>query len=139
MIKPPPVSLTTTEDAVGVWKWNIFLDLLLLALCVAMLKHLFLTILLLRSVHSYCVSSQAKIRQICFWILVKNVFFFGLPTLNFVFDGAQALVFGPFFFFLVLGPLQSSTEQALNVISLFDGVSQSSEVCGGRLRKEMRF
>ena len=99
MIKPPPVSLTTIEDAVGVWKWNIFLDLLLLALCVAMLKHLFLTILLLRSVHSYCVSSQAKIRQICFWILVKNVFFFGLPTLNFVFDGAQALVFGPFFFF----------------------------------------
>ena len=93
-----------------------------MALCVAMLKHLFLTILLLRSVHSYCVSSQEKIRQICFWILVKNVSFFGLPTLNFVFDGAQALVFGPFFF-LVLGPLQSSTEQALIDISLFDGVS----------------
>ena len=68
----------------------------------------------------------------------KCLFFFGLPTLNFVFDGAQALVFGPFFF-LVLGPLQSSTEQALNDISLFDSVSQSSEVCGGRLRKEMRF
>ena len=67
----------------------------------------------------------------------KEFLFFGLPTLNFVFDGAQSLVFGLFFFFL--GPLQSSTVQALNDINLFDGVSQSGEVCVGRLRWEMRF
>ena len=77
MTKPPPASLTIIEDTTGVWKGNIFLDLLHLALCVAVLKHLLLTFLLLRSIHSYYVSSQAKICQICFWILVKNVFFLG--------------------------------------------------------------
>ena len=77
MTKPPPASLTITKDATGVWKGNIFLDLLHLALCVAVLKHLLLTFLLLCSIHSYCVSSEAKICQICFWILVKNVFFLG--------------------------------------------------------------
>ena len=67
----------------------------LVSLCVAVLKHLLLTNLFLDSIHSYFVSSQAKICQIHFWILVKNFFsFFGLPTLNFVFDSAQALVFG---------------------------------------------
>ena len=95
MTKPPPASSTTTRDTAKVWKGNIFLDPLHLALCVAVLKHFLLTNLFLDSIHSYFVSSQAKICQIHFWILVKNFFsFFGLPTLNFVFDNAQALVFG---------------------------------------------
>ena len=68
----------------------------------AVLKHLLLTILLLGSIHSYYVSSQAKIHQIHFRILVKKFFFFfsffGLLTLIFVFDNAQALVFEVFFF-----------------------------------------
>ena len=65
----------------------------------------------------------------------KEFLFFGLPTLKFVFDSAQALVcFVLFFYVCVLGPLQSSTIQALNDISLFDGVSQSDKVCGGRRR-----
>ena len=39
-----------------------------------------------------------------------------------------------FFFFLVLCPLQSSIVQALNDINIFDDVSQSCKVCGGRRR-----
>ena len=98
MTKPPLASSTTTRDITRVWKGNIFLDPLYLALCVAVLKHFLLTNLFLDSIHSYFVSSQAKICQIHFWILVKNFFsFFGLPTLNFVFDSAQALVFGLLF------------------------------------------
>ena len=141
MTKPPPASSTTTGDTARVWKGNIFLDPLHLALCVAVLKHLLLTNLFLDSIHSYFVSSQAKICQIHFWILVKNFFsFFGLPTLNFVFDNAQALVFGLVCVCVcVLGPLQSFTVQTLNDISLFNGVSQFDKVCGGRLRREMRF
>ena len=139
MTKPPPASSTTTRDTARVWKGNIFLDPLHLALCVAVLKHFLLTNLFLDSIHSYFVSSQAKICQIHFWILVKNFFsFFGLPTLNFVFDSAQALVFG-LLCVCVLGPLQSSTVQTLNDISLFNGVSQFDKVCGERLRREMRF
>ena len=67
----------------------------------------------------------------------KKCLFFGLPTLHFVFDGAQALVFG--LLCVCVCWVLFSTVQALNDINLFDGVSQSGEVCGGRLRKEMRF
>ena len=101
-----------------------------MALCVAVLKHLLLTILLLGSVHSYCVSSQAKINQIHFWILVKNFFF------SFCYQYLTLCLTVPklFFFFWVLCPLQSSIVQALNDINIFDDVSQSCKVCGGRRR-----
>ena len=98
MTKLPPESLTTTRDAARVWKGNIFLDPLHLALCVAALKHLLLTILLLGSVHSYCVSSQAKILQMHFWILVKNFFFLGYQHLTLCLTVPKLLFLALFFF-----------------------------------------
>ena len=68
----------------------------------------------------------------------KMSLFLGYQHLTLCLTVPKLLFLAPLFF-LVLGPLQSSTEQALNDISLFDGVFQSSEVCGGRLRKKMRF
>ena len=66
----------------------------------------------------------------------KEFLFFGYQHLTLCLTVPKLLFLT---FLCVLGPLQSFTVQALNDISLFDGVSQSGKVCGGRLRREMRF
>ena len=99
-------------------------------MCVAVLKHHFVV-----GFYSFLLCElSSKNPSNTFLNFGKEFLFLGYQHLT------LCLTVPKLFFvcLFVLGPLQSSTVQVLNDISPFD-VSQSGEVCGGRLRREMRF